>query len=79
MAPFLYAEVFNIVEVLIKCFMKKDVKAEAETKKQPSQVGVSSKKFQLVPSDIDISVVANHFPTKASVRAQDKKTFRTDS
>ena len=78
MAPFLYAEVFNIIEVLIKCFIKKDVKAEVETKKQPGQVGVS-KKFQFVLSDIDISVVANNFPTKASVPSQDKKTFRTDS
>ena len=33
MGPFLYAEVLNIFEVLMKSFFKKDVMAEAKTKK----------------------------------------------
>ena len=33
MGPFLYGEVLNIIEVLMKCFSKKDVMAEAKTKK----------------------------------------------
>ena len=31
--PFHYAEVLNIIEVLMKCFFKKDVMAEAKPKK----------------------------------------------
>ena len=77
--PFLYAEVYEIIEVLVKRFIKKDFMKEAETAKQLSEIDVSLKKVQLEPSDVNISVVAYSFLAKASVPAQDKKkTFRTD-
>lgn len=42
--PFLYAEVFEIIEVLVKRFIKKDFMKEAESAKQLSQIDVSLKK-----------------------------------
>ena len=41
MGPFLYAEVFNIIELFMKHFIKNYVMAEAKTMKQASQIDVS--------------------------------------
>ena len=73
MGPFLYVEVFNIIEVLMDGFIKKDVVAEAKTAKQLSEIDVSSNKVQLELSDLDVGVAANSFVAKPVSQLKTKK------
>ena len=67
MAPFLHAELFNVLLVLMKRFIKRDLMDKATTPQQLSKLDVNSKESLKEPKDVDVGTEAISFLSKASV------------
>ena len=61
MAPFLHAELFNVLLVLMKRFIKRDLMDKATTPQQLSKLDVNSKESLKEPKDIDVGTEAKRF------------------
>ena len=75
MAPFLHAELFNVLLVLMKRFIKRDLMDKATTPQQLSKLDVNSKESLKEPKDVDIGTEAKSFLSKASISANEKLVF----
>ena len=78
MAPFLYAELFNVLLVLMKRFIKRDLMDKATTPQQLSKLDVNSKKSLKEPKDVDVGIEAKGFLSNASISANEKLLFRKE-
>ena len=55
MAPFLHAELFNVLLVLMKRFIKRDLMDKATTPQQLSKPDINSNESFKEPKDVDFS------------------------
>ena len=60
-APFLQAESFNVLLVLMKTFIKRDLMDKGTTPQQLSKLDVNSKESLKEPKDIDAGTEAKIF------------------
>ena len=75
MAQFLHAELFNVLLVLIKRLIKRDLMDKVTTLQQLSKLGVNSKESLKEPNDGDVGTEAKSFLSKASMSANEKPVF----
>ena len=75
MAPFLHAELFNVLLVLIKRFIKRDLMDKETTLQQLSKLDVNSKESLKEPKDVDVGTEAKRFLSKARMSANEKLVF----
>ena len=78
MVPFLHAELFNVLLVLMKRFIKTDLMDKATTPQQLSKLDVNRKESSKEPKDVDVGTEAKRFLSKASVSANEKLVFREE-
>ena len=78
MTPFLHAELFNVLLVLMKRFIKRDLIDKATTPQQLSKLHVNNKESLKEPKDVDVGTEAKSFLTRASVSANEKLVFRKE-
>ena len=75
MASFLHAVLFNVLLVLIKRFIKRDVTDKATILQQLSKLDVNSKESLKEPKDVDVGTEAKSFLSKAAMSAIEKLVF----
>ena len=78
MVPFLHAELFNVLLVLMKRFIKRTLMDKATTPQQPSKLDVSSKESLKEPKDGDAGTEVKSFLSKASISANEKLLFQKE-
>ena len=61
MAPFLHADLFNVLLVLMKRFIKRDLMDKAITPEQLSKLDVNSKESLKEPKDVDVGTKGKSF------------------
>ena len=71
MAPFLHADLFNVLLVLMEIFIKRDLMVKATTPQQVSKLNVYSKESLKEPKDNDVGTEVKSFLCKASVSANE--------
>ena len=77
-APFLYAEIFNILQILMKRFIKSSIMDEATTPAALRKMDIASVKLHREPKDIDIGTAAKSLLANANVPATEKLAFRSE-
>ena len=78
MAPFLHAELFNVLLVLMKRVIKRDLMDKAITPQQLRKLDANSKGSLKEPKGIDVGTKAKSFLSRASISANEKLIFRKE-
>ena len=78
MAPFLYSEVYCVLQVLMRWFIKRDVMDKATTPKKLNEIDINSPENVCDPKYVDIGTQAKSYLRKGSITRKEKQNFRKE-
>ena len=75
-APFLYSEIYCVLQVLMRRFIKRDVMDKATTPKKLNEIDINSSVNVRDPKDVDIRTQAKSYLRKANITRKEKQHFQ---
>ena len=78
MAPFLYSEIYCVLQVLMRRFIKRDVMDKATTPKKLNEIDINSPENVCDPKDVDIGTQAKSYLRKANITGKEKQNFQKE-
>ena len=68
MAPFLYSEIYCVLQVFMRRFIKRDV--------MDKEIDINSPENVCDPKDVDIGTQAKSYLRKANITGKEKQNFK---
>ena len=72
MAPFLYSEIYCVLQVLMRWFIKRDVMDKATTPKKLNKIDINSPENVCDPKDVDMGTQAKSYLRKGNITGEEK-------